>query len=67
MPQYDLYADEKWNEKLFPQLAKELEPTTEVGDYYTGAEILLPRIVQMVMGHVVARGRDTNRNSWVIP
>ena len=34
----------------------------EVGDYYIGAEILLPRGYQMARGHVMARSRDANGN-----
>ena len=38
------------------------EPISEVGDFYIGAEILLPRGDQMVKGHVVARSIDDNGN-----
>ena len=58
--QYDPYEDEIQNERSFPQLAEELEPTPEVGDLYIGAEILLPRGDQMARGHVVARSRNCN-------
>ena len=43
------------NKQSFPQFAEELEPISEVGDHYIGAEILLPRRDQMARGHVVAR------------
>ena len=42
-PQYDPYEDETQNEQSFPQLEEELEPMPDVGDYYKGAEMLLPR------------------------
>ena len=49
-PQYDPYEDETQNEQSFPQLAEELEPMPEMGDYYLGANKLLS-----ARGHVVAR------------
>ena len=53
-PQYDPYEDERQNEQSFLELAEELQPMSEVGDHYIGAEILLPRGDQMARGHVVA-------------
>ena len=41
-PQYDLYEDKTQNQQIFPQLAEELEPMSEIGDHYIGAEKLLP-------------------------
>ena len=54
-PQYNPYEDETQNKQSFPQLAEELEPMSEVGDNYIGAEILLPRGDQMARGNVVTR------------
>ena len=56
------YEDETQNKQSFFQLAEELEPMPEVGDYYTGIEILLPRGDEMARGHVVARSKDANGN-----
>ena len=47
-----IHEDKTQNEKIFPQLAEELEPMPEVGDHCIGAEILLPR------GHMMARGHE---------
>ena len=41
--QYDPYEDETQNDQIFPQLAEELEPMSEMEDHYIRAEILLPR------------------------
>ena len=49
-------------EELFPNLAEELEPISEVGDHYIGTEIFLPRGDQMARGHVVSKSRDVNGN-----
>ena len=61
-PPYDLHEDETQNEQSFPQLAEELEPMPEVGDYYIGAEILLPRGDQKARGNVVARSKYAKGN-----
>ena len=53
-PQYDPYKSEKQNEQTFLQLAEELEPMPEMGDYYLGEKILLPRGDEMTRDHVVA-------------
>ena len=53
-PQYDSYEDDTQNKQMLPQLAEELEPMSEVGNHYVGAEILLPRGDHMARGHVVA-------------
>ena len=61
-PHYDPYKDETQNEQSFHQLIEKLEPMPEVGDYYIGAEILLPRGNQIAQGQVVARSHDANEN-----
>ena len=61
-PQYDPYEDETQNKQSYPQLAEELEPMPEAGDYYIGAELLLPGGDQMARDHVVARSQDANGN-----
>ena len=61
-PQYDPYEDETQNKLPFLQLADELEPMTEVGNQYFGAEILLTRGNEMARDHVVAHSCDANGN-----
>ena len=62
MLQYNPYEDQTQNDQTFPQLAEELEPTTDVGDHHTGAEILLPRWDKMARGHIVTWSCDDSRN-----
>ena len=53
---------ETQNEQMFPQPAEELEPMSEVGDHYIGAEILLLRGDEMARGNAVAWSHDANGN-----
>ena len=62
MPQYDPHEDEIQNQQTFSPQIEELEPMSEVGDHYIGAEILLPREDEMAMGHVVLQGHDACGN-----
>ena len=41
-PHYYQYEDETQHKLIFPQSAKELEPTSEEGHHFIGAELLLP-------------------------
>ena len=61
-PQYDLYEDKTQNQQIFPQLAEELEPMSEIGDHYIGAEKLLPWGDHIAKSHVVAWSHDANKN-----
>ena len=60
--QYDPYEDETHYKQSFPQLAEELQPMSEVGDHYIGAEILLPRGDEMARVHAMAFSHDVNGN-----
>ena len=52
---YGLCDDEMHNKQTFPLLTDELEPMSEAGDHYLGADILLPRGDKMARGHEVAQ------------
>ena len=52
--------DETQNKQMFPQLAEAIEPMSEVGYHYVGAEILLPRGEGMARDHVVTGRAHTN-------
>ena len=62
-PQYDPSEDETQSIQTIPSIQEELEPTSEVADYYLGAEILLPRMYQMARCFVVAHKKDAN-SKW---
>ena len=61
-PHYDTYEDETQNDQTFPQLVEELEPMSEAGDQYIGAEIMLPRGDEMARGHVVVQSHNASGN-----